>query len=246
MRKCLEEIPIGFLTRLYGSEKIPSGAKVHWYRFSRTNAIVPRGEVWYCTRKSGVTEKCLRAVQYVYEGSETGEMCARSERGLQSRGRITPRFGFESFWFAMVMDWMTDAIRQESLWPMMPVDDIVSCSERRQQSNRDYSEEVKQKVQARCKSRPLTKRREAELETTEPKMLRFSSGVTRTDEISNACIRETAKVGRLGGKVREARLEWFGRFLRSDVHFLGRRMLRMELPGKRKRGRTKGRLMDVG
>ena len=30
-----------------------------------------------------------------------------------------------------------------------------------------------------------------------------------------------------------------------DDGYIGRRMLRMELPGKRKRGRPKGRFMDV-
>ncbi|KAK3509654.1 hypothetical protein QTP70_008356 [Hemibagrus guttatus] len=47
-------------------------------------------------------------------------------------------------------------------------------------------------------------------------MLRFSLGVTRLDRIRNEYIRGTAHVGRLGDKVREARLRWFGHVQRRD------------------------------
>ncbi|MCJ8732893.1 hypothetical protein PDJAM_G00217090 [Pangasius djambal] len=56
----------------------------------------------------------------------------------------------------------------------------------------------------------LRKRQESELEVAELKMLRFSLGVTRLDRIRNEYIRGTAHVGRLGDKVMEARLRWFG------------------------------------
>ena len=91
----------------------------------------------------------------------------------------------------------------------------------------------------------LTKRQEAEIEVAELKMLRFSLGVTRMDSIRNEYIRGTAQVGRFGEKTREARLRWYGHVLRKDDGYIGRRMLRMELPGKRKRGRPKRRFMDV-
>ena len=48
-----------------------------------------------------------------------------------------------------------------------------------------------------------------------------------------------------GEKTREARLRWYGHLRRKDDGYIGRRMLRMELPGKRKRGRPKRRFMDV-
>ena len=88
----------------------------------------------------------------------------------------------------------------------------------------------------------LTKRQEAEMEVAELKMLRFSLGVTRMDKIRNEYIGGTAQVGRFGEKTREARLTWYGHVLRKDD---GKRMLRMELPGKRKRERPKRRFMDV-
>ena len=49
-------------------------------------------------------------------------------------------------------------------------------------------------------------------------------------------------MGRFGEKTREARLRWYGQVLRKDDGYIGRRMLGMELPGKRKRGRLKGGL----
>ena len=91
----------------------------------------------------------------------------------------------------------------------------------------------------------LTKRQEAEMEVAELKMLRFSLGVTRMDKIRNEYIRGTAQVGKFGQKTREARLGWYGHLRRKDDGYIGRRMLMMELPGKRKRGRPKRRFMDV-
>ena len=44
---------------------------------------------------------------------------------------------------------------------------------------------------------------------------------------------------------REARLTWYGHARRKDDGYVGRRMLRRELSGMRKRGRAKRRFMDV-
>ena len=79
----------------------------------------------------------------------------------------------------------------------------------------------------------------------ELKMLRFSLGVTRMDNIRNEYIRRTSQVGRFGEKTREARLRWYGHVRRKDGGFIGRWMLKMKLPGKRKRGSLKRRFMDV-
>ena len=65
------------------------------------------------------------------------------------------------------------------------------------------------------------------------------------DKIRNEYIRGTAQVGRFEEKTREARVRWYGHVLRKDYEYNGRMMLRMELPGKRKRGRPKRRFMDV-
>ncbi|KAK3552864.1 hypothetical protein QTP86_024271 [Hemibagrus guttatus] len=301
---------------------------------------VPREELWYCMRKSGVAEKYVRVVQDMYERSRTVVRCAVGQTeefkvkvGLHQGSALSP------FLFAIVMDQLSEEVRQESPWTMMFADDIVICSESREQveenlerwrlalerrgmkvsrskteymcvneregsgtvrlqgeevkkvqefkylgstvqSNGECGKEVKKRVQAgwngwrkvlgvlcdqkisarikgkvyRTVVRPamlygletvsLRKRQESELEVAELKMLRFSLGVTRLDRIRNEYIRGTAHVGRLGDKVREARLRWFGHVQRRESEYIGRRMLDMELPGRRQRGRPKRRYMD--
>ncbi|KAK3544420.1 hypothetical protein QTP86_011158 [Hemibagrus guttatus] len=306
---------------------------------------VPREELWYCMRKSGVAEKYVRVVQDMYERSRTVMRCAvgqteefKVEVGLHQGSALSP------FLFAIVMDQLSEEVRQESPWTMMFADDIVICSESREQveenlerwrfalerrgmkvsdskteymcvneregsgtvrlqgeevkkvqefkylgstvqSNGECGKEVKKRVQAgwngwrkvwgvlcerkisarikgkvyRTVVRPamlygletvsLRKRQESELEVAELKMLRFSLGVTRLDRVRNEYIRGTAHVGRLGDKVREARLRWFGHVQRRESEYIGRRMLDMELPGRRQRGRPKrrdGSMMHYG
>ena len=91
----------------------------------------------------------------------------------------------------------------------------------------------------------LTKIQEAEMEVAELKMLRFSLGVTRMDKIRNEHIRGTAQVGQFGEKTRDARQRWNGNLRRKYDGYIGRRMLRIELPGKRKWGRPNRRCIDV-
>ena len=77
------------------------------------------------------------------------------------------------------------------------------------------------------------------------KMFRFAMGVTRKDKIRNEYIRSTVKVERLGMKMREGRLRWYRHVMRRYQEYVGRKMMVMELPGKRKRGRPKRRFLDV-
>ncbi|KAK3566076.1 hypothetical protein QTP86_025544 [Hemibagrus guttatus] len=95
---------------------------------------VPRGELWYCMRKSGVAEKYVRMVQDMYERSRTVVRCAvgqteafNVEVGLHQGSALSP------FLFAIVMDQLSEKVRQESPWTMMFADDIVICSESREQ-----------------------------------------------------------------------------------------------------------------
>ncbi|KAK3521896.1 hypothetical protein QTP70_019005 [Hemibagrus guttatus] len=95
---------------------------------------VPREELWYCMRKSGVAEKYVRVVQDMYERCRTVVRCAvgqteefKVEVGLHQGSALSP------FLFAMVMDQLSEEVRQESPWTMMFADDIVICSESREQ-----------------------------------------------------------------------------------------------------------------
>ena len=91
----------------------------------------------------------------------------------------------------------------------------------------------------------VTKKQVQEMEVAEMKMLRFAMGVTRKDKIKNEHIRSAVKVERLEMKMREGRLRWYGHVMRRDQEYVGRKMIKMELPGKRKRGRPKRRFLDV-
>ncbi|KAK3546206.1 hypothetical protein QTP70_025218, partial [Hemibagrus guttatus] len=147
---------------------------------------VPREELWYCMRKSGVAEKYVRVVKDMYERSRTVVRCAvgqteefKVEVGLHQGSALSP------FLFAIVMDQLSEEVRQESPWTMMFADDIVICSESREQveenlerwrfalerrgmkvsriqSNGECGKEVKKRVQAETVS--LRKRQESELE----------------------------------------------------------------------------------
>ncbi|KAK3534157.1 hypothetical protein QTP86_002304 [Hemibagrus guttatus] len=305
--KCLGEAAVEFLANLFN--RVLENLEKAYDR-------VPREELWYCMRKSGVAEKYVRVVQDMYERSRTVVRCAvgqteefNVEVGLHQGSALSP------FLFAIVMDQLSEEVRQKSPWTMMFADDIVICSESREQveenlerwrfalerrgmkvsrskteymcvneregigtvrlqgeevkkvqefkylastvqSNGECGNEVKKRVQAgwngwrkvsgvlcdqkisarikgkvyRTVVRPamlygletvsLRKRQESELEVAELKMLRFSLGVTRLDRIRNEYIRGTAHVGRLGDKVREARLRWFGHVQRRERHIL--------------------------
>ena len=91
----------------------------------------------------------------------------------------------------------------------------------------------------------VTKKQVEEMEVAEMKMLRFTMGVTRKDKIRNEHIRSTVKVEPLGMKMREGRLRLYGHVMRRYQEYVGRKMMEMELPGKRRRGRPKRRFLDV-
>ncbi|KAK3518615.1 hypothetical protein QTP70_005532 [Hemibagrus guttatus] len=95
---------------------------------------VPREELWYCMRKSGVAEKYVRVVQDMYERSRTVVRCAvgqteefKVEVGVHQGSALSP------FLFAMVMDQLSEEVRQESPCTMVFADDIVICSDSREQ-----------------------------------------------------------------------------------------------------------------
>ncbi|KAK3549771.1 hypothetical protein QTP86_007747 [Hemibagrus guttatus] len=310
--KCLGEAAVEFLASLFN--RVLENLEKAYDR-------VPREELWYCMRKSGVAEKYVRVVQDMYERSRTVVRCA------------------------VVMDQLSEEVRQESPWTMMFADDIVICSESREQveenlerwrfalerrgmkvsrskteymcvneregsgtvrlqgeevkkvqefkylgstvqSNGECGKEVKKRVQAgwngwrkvsgvlcdqkisarikgkvyRTVVRPamlygletvsLRKRQESELEVAELKMLRFSLGVTRLDRIRNEYIRGTAHVGRLGDKVREARLRWFGHVQRREssdyINESHKSYCFNQTPRERERGREREREREKG
>ena len=73
------------------------------------------------------------------------------------------------------------------------------------------------------------------------RMLRWMCGVTRLDRIKNYYIRGTVKVAEVTKKMQERRLQWCGHVMRREEESVCRRVMNMEVPGKRKRGRPRKR-----
>ncbi|KAK3506978.1 hypothetical protein QTP70_033857, partial [Hemibagrus guttatus] len=123
--KCLGDAAVEFLSSLFN--RVLENLEKAYDRVSRE-------ELWYCMRKSGVAEKYVRVVQDMYERSRTVVRCAvgqteefKVEVGLHQGSALSP------FLFAMVMDQLSEEVRQESPWTMMFTDDIMICSESREQ-----------------------------------------------------------------------------------------------------------------
>lgn len=91
---------------------------------------------------------------------------------------------------------------------------------------------------------PIKRAQESKLEVAEMRMLRWMLGVTRRDKVRNSLIRGTAKVTEVTKKVQERRMQWFGHIKRREEEYVGRRILDMEVEGRRQRGRPKKRWKD--
>ena len=90
-----------------------------------------------------------------------------------------------------------------------------------------------------------TRGQEARLEVNEMRMLRWMCGVTRRDNIRNDHIRGTTRVVQASKKITEKRLKWYGHVSRMKDEHIVRRMLDVEIPGKRRRGRPNLRWKDA-
>ena len=87
----------------------------------------------------------------------------------------------------------------------------------------------------------VKKAQEKKLDVAEMRTLRWMSAVTKLDRIRNERI---VLVGEISKKVQESRLKWYGHVLRREDEYVGKRVMGMEVPGKRRRGRPKRRCLD--
>ena len=90
----------------------------------------------------------------------------------------------------------------------------------------------------------VRRKEEQILEKTKMRMLRRSNGVTLRDKVKSVDIRKELGVNSLQEKVREMRLRWFGHMQRMEENNEVRAVGDMRVPGKRPRGRPRGRWMD--
>ena len=85
---------------------------------------------------------------------------------------------------------------------------------------------------------------EARLEVNEMRMLKWMCGVTRRDWIRNGLITATTRLVQVSKKITEKRLQWYDHVSRMKEDHIVRRMLDVDTPGKRRRGRPHIRWKD--
>ena len=90
----------------------------------------------------------------------------------------------------------------------------------------------------------VTERQMGKMEVAELKMVKWALGVTRKEKIRNEYVRGTAKIPKLGDKLWNARLRWY-RYVKRREDYVGKRMMEMAVPGRRKKGRPRRRWMDL-
>ena len=91
----------------------------------------------------------------------------------------------------------------------------------------------------------MTEKQVGKMQVAELKMVRWALGVTRKDKIKNEYVRGTAKIAKLGDKLWSTRLRWQGHVKRREESCVGKRMIDVAIPGKRKRGRPERRRLDL-
>ena len=107
-----------------------------------------------------------------------------------------------------------------------------------------YKSVVRPAMLYSCETWPMKRAQERRMEVAEMRMLRWMCGVTKRDRIRNNLIRGTVKVTEVSKKLQERRLQWFGHVMRRGDDFPCKRVMNMEVPGTRRRGRPRMRWRD--
>ena len=93
--------------------------------------------------------------------------------------------------------------------------------------------------------RAVKKKDENKLNSAEMRMLRWARGKTRLDHIRNEDIRRAAYVKPVENTfLKKKKLKWFGHCLRREPNHICAKSLRLEVSGRRSRGRPKKRWRD--
>ncbi len=100
---------------------------------------------------------------------------------------------------------------------------------------------VRQALLYRAETGATTRGQDARLEVNEMSILRWVCGVTRMDKIRNEHIRGTTRVVQTSKEITEKRLKWYGHVRRMKEEHIVRRMLDVDIPGKRRRVRPRVR-----
>ena len=138
--------------------------------------------------------------------------------------------------------------RIKSAWYNWKKTSGVLCDKRisaRRLKGKVYKSVVRPALLYSSETWPMKRAQEKRMEVAEMRMLRWMCGVTRLDRIKNDYIRGTVKVAEVTKKMQERRLQWYGHVMRREEESVCRRVMNMEVPGKRKRGRPRKRWKDT-
>ena len=93
---------------------------------------VPREELWYCMRKSGIVEKHVQLIQDMYEGSQTVMRCAEgTTESFKVKVGLHQGSALILFLFFLITNRLTDEVRRGPPWTMLFADTIAICEETR-------------------------------------------------------------------------------------------------------------------
>ena len=90
----------------------------------------------------------------------------------------------------------------------------------------------------------MKKKDEYKLNSAEMRMLIWARGKTRLDHIRNEDIRKESHVKAVEIFLENKRLKWFGHCLRGERNHICAKSLRLEVSGRKSRGRPKKRWRD--
>ena len=108
-----------------------------------------------------------------------------------------------------------------------------------------YQSVIRPAMLYRMETVAMTEKQVGKMEVAELKIVRRALGVTREDKMKNEYVRGTAKIARLGDKLRGKRLHWSGHVKKREEGYVGKRMIEIAIPGKRKRRRPNRRWMGL-
>ena len=98
---------------------------------------ISREKLWYCIRKSQIVEKYVQLLQNMYRGSKTVARCAiRTIESFKVKVGLHQGSALNRFLFAVIMDRLTDEVRNEPPWTMLFAHDIMFCEDTRKEVER--------------------------------------------------------------------------------------------------------------
>ena len=86
-----------------------------------------------------------------------------------------------------------------------------------------YKSVVRPAMLYRMETVAVTERQAGKMEVAELKMVKWALGMTRMDKIRNEYVRGTAKIAKLGDKLRDERLRWYEYVKRRKEGYVGKK-----------------------